>query len=41
LGFFAGLSQNNADGLRGVGAVQLTDEALDRLIAAAIAVLID
>ena len=41
LGFFARCRQNNTDGLRAVSAVQLTDEALDRLIAAAIAVLID
>ena len=41
LGFFAGCGQNDANGLRGVSAAQFTHEAVDRLIAAAIAVLIN
>ena len=41
LGFFAGCGQDDPDGLRRVSAAQFAHEAVDRLIAAAIAVLIN
>ena len=41
LAFFAGRGQDDPDGLRGVSAAQLAHEAVDRLIAAAEAVVVD